>query len=1365
MTEELGKNIAGSGGSGCFKAGTLIQLQHGKATPIENLKVGDEVLSFDESGNIHVSTVTETHFHKSPEPLLRVNFWKGSVCITPNHWVLNQYGAFAEMGRMTTHDALVDGMGHLRPILSAEAIEAESVYNLTVEPNHTFIADGVRVHNGGHRARHPVIAGSGGGSSKGGGGAIEAPDSLRSKARISILDLIGEGQIGGLVNGAQSIFLNNTPAQNADGTWNFTRQIPSVNGSGATIYAPAPFSYAFRDGQQNQTSIPGFPDVETARNIGTVARHSQAAITVAVTNPNVDAVRLIVAVSALSEQNTTTGDVSGSSVAFSFSVSVNGGAMTPLSSTLVISGKTKSNYQRSYQYQLPKFATNGAAATSWSIALTRLSLDSVSSAIQNEIRFDSLVEIVNTKLSYPNSAIIGMSVDSEIFSSIPARSYLVKGLFIQVPSNYNAVTRAYTGVWDGTFIIAVSDNPAWVLYDLLTEPRYGLGQFIAPTLADKAKLYQIGRYCDELVPDGFGGTEPRFTINTAIQNLSEAYKLISDITSVFRGMAYWAGGMVGFTQDAPSTPTMMFTQSNVVSGVFTYTGASRRDRHSVVLVSWNDPKQLYRQVIEYVEDPLLIAKFGIRKSDVVAFGCTSRGQAHRLGKWILYTEDFESEVINFRVGLDSSLCLPGEVVKIQDADRAGKRMGGRLAACTLNSATLDAPLVLGAAVGGVMPTISLRMSDGTFVDRVILESAATVTTVTWTTALATLPVANGVWIMTESTLEPMLARVVGIAQADAPGEYNVTAVQHNPSKYAAIENNIALVAPTLTLIDTATVVMPSGMIITESPYLAAPGTNGIMLSVSWSGQANSYEVTWSRTGAFQANSVTQNVTSPVFDVLNALAGTYTFSVVAINMFGNRSQPLVQTFTTGAVMPPPAPLATLIATGGMMENSLAWTFSAPTLSGESIEIFSNSVNDPLTATRIAVLPPPTMAYVDRGHDIGMLIYYFARLINTSSQVSAWSAASATTIKNPTLLLAQLANSIDATQLSPTLGANFLAGNVNGVATLGLSGQMIVDGSITATSLAAGTVTADKINGTNLNVVNGTFTGTLAGADITGTTGTFGGLLAAGVVDITKLIGVTTVYPAGTYTLTVPADKTSMRLVLVSGGGGGGGGAGKAGFSTNSSGGGGGGGGNISSANFSGLTPGATYTLTVGSGGNGGAGGNVYANASGLLGSTGGATSVTGLLSATGGGGGGGGVSLSSTSAAGGTGRVAGGAGGSPANSYNGAAGSGTGAGAGGTKVASTCGGGGGGGGGIYGGSNASAGANATYTGLNSYGGGGGTSAGAGGGGGGAGVYYGGAGGNGAPGIASVEFFNPNGVVIRSEWNTLQAALTRQGIAII
>lgn len=932
--------IAGAGG-GCFRRGTQVQLEHGKTIAIEDIKVGDEVLAFDENGDLHLAKVEKLHVH-TPQPLLRVQFWRGEIFITPNHWVLNQYSSFVEIQTLSIEDALVDGMGHLRPIINFESIGSEPVYNLTVEKYHTFIANDVRVHNGGHRETYPVVAGAGGGgAAKGGGGraAREDPESLRSRAMVSILDLLGEGQIGGLLKGAQSIYFNDTPLQNSDGSYNF---------GGVTWEA--------KYGLPNQTYISGYSDIETPFNVSTQAK-ATGPVTFTVTNPNADRVRIIVAIPSLTSTDITTGDLHGTSLEYKFQISTNGGAYQDVvvdyvlgaatvgtsegsisitgtdpattnvsgvlrldatatvsvvdytwgatavlqpqtwsgsawvnygaritiatdpyadnyvarfsyffatqsrqilkdvyidlpakvgrfvvvsqtagsvlslinpkaftgSSKVVVSGKTRSRYQRSHMLVLPK------PGTTWNIRMVRLTPDAGSSAISNDTYLDSYVEIVDAKMAYTNSAIVGVSIDSSLFNKIPTRSYLVDGLYIQIPTNYDPVARLYTGIWNGTFKVAVSNNPAWVLYDLLTNTRYGLGQYIGTdgSKVDKAQLYAIGKYCDQLVSDGFDGTEPRFAINTVIQTQAEAYRLITDICSTFQGMSYWAGGMVGFTQDSPRDPSMIYGRANVIDGMFNYVGSARKDRHSVVHVTWNDPLDGYKQRIEYVEDAELVTKYGIRKTEVVAFGCTSRGQANRVGRWILYTEQYESALITFGVGLDSALVLPGEVIRINDPSRAGKRMAGRIKSITSTSAVLDAPtaLVTGAEISFALP-------DGTFVDRNILQTTGTYTTVTWTTALTTLPLVNSMFILSELTLNPMLARVIGIAQDETnKGQFMMTAVEHNPLKYGAIENGWNLTLPQTSIVKTKPDA-PTNLLLTDILYQS--GANyASKLHASW----------------------------------------------------------------------------------------------------------------------------------------------------------------------------------------------------------------------------------------------------------------------------------------------------------------------------------------------------------------------------------------------------------------------------------------------------------------------------------------------------------------------------------------------------
>jgi predicted phage tail protein len=906
MSEEL-KVIAGAGGGGgCFRAGTQVQLEGGKTIAIEELKEGDEILAFDEDGKIHLAKVTKLHYHAEPQPILKVKFWRGEVCITPNHWVLNQYGNFVEMGNLTTHDALMDGMGHLRPIIGAELIGHEPVWNLTVEPHHTFIANGIRVHNGGHRDRYPVVAGAGGGGGKGGGGgraSVEDPDTLQSRAMVAIIDLLGEGQIGGLVSGEKSIFFNDTPLVNTDGTANF---------QGVT--------WEFKDGRPDQLPMAGFSDVEAPTVVNVKVTKSMPAVTT-ITNPNADAVRCSVTVSSLAYQDTTTGDTHGTSVSFRFDVSINGRPYTGLSGDLTISGKSRSRYQRSYQFDLPKKDDLNQPAATWSVKMVRITDDPTSGNIHNDTYFDTITEIVHSKLSYPNSTLIGIKIDSSQFNAIPRRSYLVDGLYIKVPSNYDPVTRAYTGIWNGTFKVAVSNNPAWILYDVLTSKRYGLGNYLDASNIDKAKLYQIGKYCDGMVPDGYGGYEPRFAINTALQTQVEAFRLITDLCSVFNGMSYWNGGMIGFTQDAPADPGMIFNQANVIDGMFQYSGSSRKDRHSVVLVTWNDPTQNYKQVIEYVEDADLVAKYGIRKLETIAFGCTSRGQANRVGRWILYTEAYESDMVSFRVGLDAAMVLPGEVIKIHDTTRAGKRMGGRLKASTLTSATLDAPIVLGPGLS----TISIRMPDGTFVERNIYESGSNqeISTVTWSNPLPDTPVPYAIWLISNAVLEPMLARVVGIGQGENPGEFVISALEHNPSKYDAIENGMKLVEANTSIIDTKTMAMPDDFNVVESTCQVAPGILGLSLGVSWSGQGMSYEVSWRRDGKYATNWETISTTAPMIDLTNVRAGTYKFKVTAISAFGVRSMPLEFEYITVGKTAAPGDVANFKVTKRTTDLLLTW----------------------------------------------------------------------------------------------------------------------------------------------------------------------------------------------------------------------------------------------------------------------------------------------------------------------------------------------------------------------------------------------------------------------------------------------------------
>lgn len=937
--------------------------------------------------------------------------------------------------------------------------------------------------------------------------STEASDNLQSKAVLTLLDLLGEGEIGGLVEGLKSVYLNDTPIQNADGTFNFQ----GVTG-------------AWANGTNDQAPLPNFGNFSESPFTAGVQVKQATPYTFTISSPVADAVRVIINFPSLSYTDPSNGDITGTTVQYKFSRSIDngpfvdigtgsewmeGGTITagpPASATatsgatgvratlgmtfnggtsvttngitniptpdtivvqaqefdgtswqnlggektmraewvstgdfqsggsdgdrfytyalvtdsyvvesaynqvrfnvvtasastgvvitkvesklgqsvVTVSGKSRSRYQRAHVLPIPRPATNVR------FRVTRITNDATTAYLANETWVDSYAEIVTLNMRYPNSALFGLRVDSQQFNSIPNRSFLVDGLKIQVPTNYNPVSRTYSGAWDGTFKRAVTSNPAWILYDLLTNTRYGLGEFVPSYRVDKAMLYTIGRYCDEMVPDGTGGMEPRFTLNTVIGSQGEAYKLISDITSVFRGMGYWDGGMVKFTQDAPSDPVMMYTPANVVDGSFTYTGSARKDRHSVVHVTWNDPEDNYKKKVEYVEDAELIAKYGIKKLDTLAFGCTSRGEAARVGRWILYTERYESDFITFKVGLDAALVAPGDIIKIHDVMRAGSRVAGRLKACTSTQATLDAPVEITATPA----TISLMMPDGSMVQKELTNGVGTHTVVNFVGSLTTLPVDNAVYLISEANIEPVLARVVAITQDGTGGAtFEITAVESDPGKYSLIETGLKLETRKTSILDPNFVETPSNLTVVENTYTPAPGVLASKLVLSWFGNSTTYEVAWRGVSESNRSNWQQTTLSNqlVFDVLNVVPGTYEFSIVGINPLGVRSKTVYTSYAVQGKTVPPNNVSGFNAfesNGGLV---LSWTANSDVdLKGYEIRQSATVGDTWETATRVAIVSGVSTNYSIGVIRDGTAYEWQIRAIDTSDNYSTTAA---------------------------------------------------------------------------------------------------------------------------------------------------------------------------------------------------------------------------------------------------------------------------------------------------------------------------------------------------------------------------------------
>ncbi|HBW4823866.1 putative phage tail protein [Klebsiella pneumoniae] len=810
-----------------------------------------------------------------------------------------------------------------------------------------------------------LIAGAGGKKSSGSSRTpVEADDTVNSRTMASILDLLGEGVVGGLIDGAKSIFVDGVALQNEDG---------SFNRSGVT--------WDFRDGSQDQSPMPGFDFVETPKAVNTQLKTTNA-VTVAIDNDDADRVRVIMKFPSLRNIDKKTGDTNGTSVQFKFQLANGNGSFYDViaagesSSDVTLTAKKTGVYYRSYEIQLPK------PGRAYKVRVLRLSADSNDQYLFNDTWVDSIGEIVDTPMNYPNSVLVGLKVNSEQFgSSMPSRSYLIRGLKIRVPSNYDENTNTYNGVWDGTFKLLSSSNPAWILFDLLTNARYGLGKFVSESMIDLGQLYQIGRYCDEEVDDGFGGKEKRFAINTQITSRQDAYRLIQDIAGAFRGMVFWAGGMVNIMQDSPSDPVMLFTNANVKDGLFTYKGSARKDRPSVALITYNNKQDGYKQNVEYVEDQEAMARYGERKTEAVAFGCTSRGQAHRVGLWLLYTARMESDMITFTAGLDASFLMPGETVLIQNKYRAGKRNSGRIVSFTKNSITLDAPVSLKKS-GSFIRIIN---QEGKIVERDINETGDNITKVTFKTALATAdqPVANGVWTITEPDLVPMRARVVAIAQGEIPGSFDITVVQNNASKYQAIDNGAALVPENTTVLD-PTYSKPSNLVISEGTYLSSPGNLSVKLMLAWEGKSPEYWVSWRRSDEGNvSNWQSVRATEEQYEIVNvAENGRYDFQLYSVSFGGKKSEIITAVYQVKGTMTPPGAPTSLTAVGDYRNVVLNWV-NPDSVDLAQINVYASKTNKLDTATLIAQAATTTFTHAGLGDNETW--YYWIRAVNKRGMV--------------------------------------------------------------------------------------------------------------------------------------------------------------------------------------------------------------------------------------------------------------------------------------------------------------------------------------------------------------------------------------------
>ncbi|EQX37337.1 phage attachment tail tip protein J [Escherichia coli] len=589
----------------------------------------------------------------------------------------------------------------------------------------------------------------------------EAKDNLKSTQLLSVIDAISEGPVEGPVDGLKSVLLNSTPVLDSEGNTNI---------SGVTV--------VFRAGEQEQTPPEGFESSGSETVLGTEVKYDTP-ITRTITSANIDRLRFTFGVQALVE-TTSKGDRNPSEVRLLVQIQRNGGWVTE--KDITIKGKTTSQY-------LASVVVDNLPPRPFNIRMRRMTPDSTTDQLQNKTLWSSYTEIIDVKQCYPNTALVGVQVDSEQFGSQQvSRNYHLRGRILQVPSNYNPQTRQYSGIWDGTLKPAYSNNMAWCLWDMLTHPRYGMGKRLGAADVDKWALYVIGQYCDQSVPDGFGGTEPRITCNAYLTTQRKAWDVLSDFCSAMRCMPVWNGQTLTFVQDRQSDKVWTYNRSNVVmpddGAPFRYSFSALKDRHNAVEVNWIDPNNGWETATELVEDTQAIARYGRNVTKMDAFGCTSRGQAHRAGLWLIKTELLETQTVDFSVGAEGLRHVPGDVIEICDDDYAGISTGGRVLAVNSQTRTLTLDREITLPSSG---TTLISLVDGSG-NPVSVE----VQSVTDGVKVKVSRVPDGVaeysvWGLKLPTLRQRLFRCVSIREND-DGTYAITAVQHVPEKEAIVDN-------------------------------------------------------------------------------------------------------------------------------------------------------------------------------------------------------------------------------------------------------------------------------------------------------------------------------------------------------------------------------------------------------------------------------------------------------------------------------------------------------------------------------------------------------------------------------------------------
>ncbi|WP_434785049.1 TipJ family phage tail tip protein [Pseudomonas monteilii] len=803
---------------------------------------------------------------------------------------------------------------------------------------------------------HLDITGAKGGESKP-KSPVEAPDSLQSTNIAKILLAVGEGEFDGVPTD-RDIYLDNTPIVDASGNVNF----PGVK-------------WEWRPGSVEQDYIQGIPSVESETTVNVELR-SDNPFTRALSNIQLSAVRVRMSWPRLAQQDSS-GNTNGYRIEYAIDIATDGGAYVE-AHLGAVDGKTTNGYQRSVRVNLP------AAASGWMMRVRRITPNANSGTVADTMTIAGYTEIIDEKLRYPNTALLYIEFDAQQFQNIPAVTVKCKAKRWPVPTNYDPVTRTYTGVWDGTFKQAWTNNPAFATYGICVEDRFGLGKRIKSWMVDKWEMYRIAQYCDQLVPNGQGGQEPRYLCDLNLQGRAEAWTLLRDLSAIYRGMVYWAHGSLFMQADMPRAQDIdyVFTRANVIDGEFVYGGAERNTHYSRALVSYDNPANNYDTDVIPVTDLALQRRYRDRPVEISAIGCTRASEAQRRGKWALLSNS-QDRTVTFKTGIEGRIPLPGYVIPVADELVAGRPNGGRISAAAGRVVTLDRDTPIKAG-----DRLILNLPNGTAQARTVQSVAGRAVTVT--TEYSVQPEPELQWAIDYEDLAVQLFRVLKTTRTQE-GEYEITALEFNPSKFAAIDTGAKLDERQISIIPVTTVQPPASVTLT-SAYAVDQGIGVNTMTIAWPAVpgAVAYDVEWRKDNGNWVRIQRTGATS--VDVVGIYAGAYLARVRAVSSFDITStwRDSMLTQLQGKEGLPPA-VAFLTTTPLVYGTRLRWGFPAGAEDTERTEIWRSATTSRNDATKLGDFTYPQAEHEIHGLAAGVSFFYWARLVDRSGNIGPWYPA--------------------------------------------------------------------------------------------------------------------------------------------------------------------------------------------------------------------------------------------------------------------------------------------------------------------------------------------------------------------------------------